>query len=82
MTDRKPVTCKRCGCPNLRWAMSKKGNWYLTPMEGKQIRGENGRVIKVLALGHRCDAYLEREAQYAADEARHMERMRERGLIG
>lgn len=50
----KNVTCKRCGQKNLEWAQTKAGKWYLTPIEGKKIYGENGRHIKTLALAHKC----------------------------
>lgn len=50
----KPVTCKRCGEANLKWAQTKAGKWYLTPMDPTYIRGEHGRAIKTLNLAHQC----------------------------
>ena len=78
----KPVTCKRCGASDLKWAQSKAGKWYLTPIEGMKIRGETGRIIKTIAVGHRCEEHILRQEQEARDEALYMERLRERGLIG
>ena len=50
----KTVTCKRCGKGSLRWAQTKAGKWYLTPIEGHKVHGDDGRHIKTLALAHRC----------------------------
>jgi len=66
--EKKPITCKKCGCPDLKWAQSNAGKWYLTPMEGAHIKNEKGWVMKTIKIAHRCDLY---EAQKAEDA--HME---------
>jgi hypothetical protein len=46
-----------------------------------KIRGETGRIIKTIAVGHKCDQYLQQQEQDAAEEALYMQRLRERGLV-
>ena len=72
----KVVTCNRCGESNLRWAQSKKGNWYLTPIEGARVYGENGNVIKTIAVAHRC-----RSAEEVAHENARIEAMTTRDAM-
>jgi hypothetical protein len=67
--EKKPITCKKCGCPDLKWAQSNAGKWYLTPMEGAHIKNDNGRVIKTIKIAHRCDLYEEQKAEDARIEA-------------
>lgn len=67
--EKKPITCKKCGCPDLKWAQSNAGKWYLTPMEGAHIKNENGWVMKTIKIAHRCDLYEEQKAEDARMEA-------------
>ena len=48
----KPVTCKRCGHQNLFWAMSKKGNWYLS--DPKTISTKTYGKYITIPFAHQC----------------------------
>ena len=53
-SDKKMITCKRCGRNDLMWWKSKKGNFYLTYSGGIGIGGESGRTIKTIYAAHEC----------------------------
>lgn len=52
----KPTTCKKCGQPDLIWAKSKKGNWYLGTDEA--LAGEYRTIKARFVRAHNCEEWI------------------------
>lgn len=55
----KTTTCKKCGQPDLIWAKSKKGNWYLG--EDVSLVGEYRPVKARFIQAHDCEGYAKND---------------------
>lgn len=55
----KTTTCKKCGQPDLIWAKSKKGKWYLGTDEA--LAGEYRPVKARFVRAHNCEQFAEND---------------------